>query len=141
MDNEEQILIRLNVKHKTTTTTIEINVKDTVFHLKDNVEKAMKIKHEEQRLIFKGHVLKDEEIIEDTNVKNGDTIELFQQISIAIHIIEIEQAKEVKKNVVNSQMSAGGFGLMNKLGYASSGNSAIESMLESPFYKQMLESV
>ncbi len=41
-------------------------------------------------------------------------------------------------------MSAGGFGLMNKLGYAapSSGTgTGIEAMLNSPFYKAMLESV
>lgn len=82
MNDEEQILIKINVRHKTSTTIIEIDIKDTVLHLRNKVEKALKIKHEEQRLIFKGHVLKDEEVIEDVNIKNGNTIELFQQISI-----------------------------------------------------------
>jgi hypothetical protein len=141
MKDGVEMPIKINVKHKGAVTTIETDVKDSVLLLRDKVEKAMKVKQEEQRLIFKGHILRDEEIIEETNLKNGDTIELVIIASNPYSIIEVEKAKEEKKNAVNSQMSAGGFGLMNKLGYAPSGNAAIESLLESPYYKQMLDSV
>jgi len=141
MEDSVEMPITINVKHKGTMVAIEIDPKEPVLKLRDKVEKAMKVNHEQQRLIFKGHVLKDEEIVDELNIKNGDTIDLILTNSNFLHVIEVEKAKEEKKNMVNSQMSAGGYGLMNKLGYASSGNTAIESLLESPYYKQMLDSV
>lgn len=77
----QQLSIQLNIKHKGSITPVEISAAETVFQLKGKVEQATKVKHEEQRLIFKGHVLQDEEVLEEAKLKDGDTVELLLQTS------------------------------------------------------------
>lgn len=54
MEDDKEVPIKLCIKHKTDTTTIEIDKNASVPTLKAAIEKVLSIPQNEQRLLFKG---------------------------------------------------------------------------------------
>jgi len=56
----------------------KVSGKMAVAELKKQVQEKSEIKSEEQRLIYKGRVLKDEQTMDDLKIKENDTILLVR---------------------------------------------------------------
>ncbi len=90
MEEQKLPLIKLTIKQKTNTFTIEVEPDASIPQLKEKVKEQTKIDVAEQRLIFKGtrrgekqqtllgHILKDEENIAYAGIRSGDSVDLIQ---------------------------------------------------------------
>ena len=84
---------------------ISVNSNDTVKTIKDKIQVALGIPPYQQRLIFNGYLLNDENFISDYNITENSTINLVLKLrgglSIKDNPIEEEKRSKEKEERIN----------------------------------------
>ena len=86
---------------------ISVNSNDTVKTIKDKIQETIGIPPDQQRLVFSGNLLKDENFISDYNITENSTIHLVLKlrggmcISIKDNPIEEEKRSNEKEERIN----------------------------------------
>ena len=91
----EDPILKLNIRLMTDNISIEAKKSDSVLIIKQKIKEKLKVEEKDQRLIYKGHILKDEENLVSHNIQSGDTLHLV----VKKKTTEAEAKPEEKKSV------------------------------------------
>jgi ubiquilin len=145
--------ITVKVKHMSDKVyEIQINPTNTVLELKQILEETSSVPATDQKIIFKGRMLKDHETIADVKLENGSTVHMVQTKVSSGATTQSTENKTQTSNTTQSNsnagipdfMASGGQGIFNQFGFSginNPGGNNLSGAMSNPFLQQMMQNL